>query len=489
MNWEDGTMKRYAFLFAVAIAVCSTAFGDVVTFPDPNVEAVIRDAIGIPTGDIEDTDLIGLTNLDASDRGITDLTGLEYAVDLTVLALWGNPISDLSPLSGLTGLTELVFGHNQISDLSPLSGLTNLSTINLNGNPVSDLSPLSGLTSLTRLYLACNDVSDLSPLSGLTSLTTLWVWENQISDVSPLSGLTGLTELELGGNQISDVGALSGLTSLTELWLWENQISDASPLSGLTSLTWLNLSGNQISDVSALVANAGIDTGDVVRLLWNPLSQDTIDTDIPILEGRGVTVYYGELCVALYPTDAGVGDPLNLTLYINGEPTDPVHLNIWYVEMWTWEEIPAVIPELTEDMLSATVWHVEYGENWPNYRTRYMGFTGTFADAIAEGGYGGPSCEFLVDSDGDGLRDVVETNTGVYVSPTDTGTDPNNPDTDGDGISDGREVAFGTDPTDPESWPALPTTNFTGLILLTAVFLLAGLVVVRRRKVFAQRSS
>jgi len=44
------------------------------------------------------------------------------------------------------------------------------------------------------------------------------------------------------------------------------------------------------------------------------------------------------------------------------------------------------------------------------------------------------------DEDGDGLPNRVETNTGVYVSPEDTGTDPYNRDTDGDGLSDGDEV-------------------------------------------------
>jgi hypothetical protein len=44
------------------------------------------------------------------------------------------------------------------------------------------------------------------------------------------------------------------------------------------------------------------------------------------------------------------------------------------------------------------------------------------------------------DTDGDGLSNSVETNTGIYVSPTDTGTDPNNPDSDGDGVNDGAEV-------------------------------------------------
>jgi len=44
------------------------------------------------------------------------------------------------------------------------------------------------------------------------------------------------------------------------------------------------------------------------------------------------------------------------------------------------------------------------------------------------------------DSDGDGLANSVETDTGIYDGPMDTGTDPLNPDTDGDGLKDGDEV-------------------------------------------------
>ncbi len=47
------------------------------------------------------------------------------------------------------------------------------------------------------------------------------------------------------------------------------------------------------------------------------------------------------------------------------------------------------------------------------------------------------------DTDGDGIFDIYETNTGIYVSVTDTGTSPNNPDTDGDGLLDGVETATG----------------------------------------------
>ena len=75
------------------------------------------------------------------------------------------------------------------------------------------------------------------------------------------------------------------------------------------------------------------------------------------------------------------------------------------------------------------------------------------------------------DDDGDGLLDVVETNTGIFVGPYDTGTDPLRVDTDGDSYSDGFELANGSDPTDPQSVPAapaVPAIPIPGLVLLAA---------------------
>jgi hypothetical protein len=61
----------------------------------------------------------------------------------------------------------------------------------------------------------------------------------------------------------------------------------------------------------------------------------------------------------------------------------------------------------------------------------------TVYDAVFKNGFEEPCSE---DADSDGLADCVETNTGIFVSATDTGTDPHNPDTDGDGLLDGEEV-------------------------------------------------
>lgn len=61
------------------------------------------------------------------------------------------------------------------------------------------------------------------------------------------------------------------------------------------------------------------------------------------------------------------------------------------------------------------------------------------------------------DSDGDGLSDLVETNTGDFADSMDTGTDPNQQDTDGDSFRDNREIFFGTDPNADDSVPVIST--------------------------------
>ena len=66
-------------------------------------------------------------------------------------------------------------------------------------------------------------------------------------------------------------------------------------------------------------------------------------------------------------------------------------------------------------------------------------------------GFGEVAFELAGDLDSDGIPDAFETNTGTYVSSTDTGTDPNDADSDDDGLDDGAEVALGTDPNEEDS--------------------------------------
>ena len=238
----------------------------VVNFPDINLEAAIRDAIGKPTGGIYPIDLVGLTTLDASSRSISDLTGIEFCTSLTGLNLSDNQISDITPLSGLTSITYLELNENQISDITPLSGLTGLYTLWIDNNQVSDITPLANLTNLGQIQAQWNQISDITPLANLANLQYLSIGTNKIRDLSPLSSLTNLVMLAIG-NQVSDLTPLSSLTNLTSLYLFMNEVTDISPIAGLTGLTTLQLTDN-------------------------PLNAAAYDTYIPQFQSGGTVVDY-----------------------------------------------------------------------------------------------------------------------------------------------------------------------------------------------------
>ena len=267
----------------------NTSSDELVIFSDSNLEQKIREEISKPSGNIYKSDLINLTDLDARSLSITNISGIEYCINLSYLSLNYNQISDIIPLSKLSNLTELVMLNNQISDVSALSNLTNLSILWLIGNQITDITPLSTLNALTTLHLDANNISNINPVANLTNLTELGLMANQISDISALFDLTELRSVYISGNQITDISALFDLTELRSVDISSNQITDISALSGIQDPWRIYLSNNQVTQIDTLVSNDGIDSGDEVDLSNNPLDIDDLP-NIQILEDRGVNV-------------------------------------------------------------------------------------------------------------------------------------------------------------------------------------------------------
>ena len=137
---------------------CSSG-GATVTIPDANLRAVIADSLGKASGaPITRAEMASLTRIDAPNKGIRNLTGLEHATNLQRLDL------------GRVWVNDELVNSNDISNLSPLSNLTNLKSLDLDANSISDVSVLSGLTNLRSLYLGANSISDISPLVANTGL-------------------------------------------------------------------------------------------------------------------------------------------------------------------------------------------------------------------------------------------------------------------------------------------------------------------------------
>lgn len=159
--------------------------------PDPALRAAVREALGIPDDEsLTQSDMKQLTELEAQNRQITNLIGLEHATNLTGMWLEGNPILDLSPLANLVQLQSLNMGGCQISDIRSLANLTRLESLRLPHNRIKNITPLANLTGLTDLWLIDNYITDVRPLEKLTLLEELRIQNNVITDYSPLAALS-----------------------------------------------------------------------------------------------------------------------------------------------------------------------------------------------------------------------------------------------------------------------------------------------------------
>lgn len=89
-----------------------------------------------------------------------------------------------------------------------------------------------------------------------------------------------------------------------------------------------------------------------------------------------------------------------------------------------------------------------------------------------------------LDDDGDGLDDLVETATEMFVSSLNTGSNPFLPDSDGDGFNDGVEVLAGSDPNDETSRPAIhvPSAGTISAMLMVVMLVVVGLRTFRMRR-------
>jgi len=66
---------------------------------DPNLEAALRVILRKPAVALNNVDLISLTELHLTDPAISNLSGLEWATNLTVLSVTANTISNLNVLT------------------------------------------------------------------------------------------------------------------------------------------------------------------------------------------------------------------------------------------------------------------------------------------------------------------------------------------------------------------------------------------------------
>jgi Leucine-rich repeat (LRR) protein len=152
--------------------LASSARAQEVSIPDPALNTVIRETLAKPSGPLTVQDMLSLTNLDASFRGVQSLEGLGTAHNLTRLILDGDPLTSFVFPPGLTNLASLHLAANHVTSITLPADMTRLTSFALtyNLNLLHDFSFLSDQTNLTGLDLGYNELGSLTHRSEAEEL-------------------------------------------------------------------------------------------------------------------------------------------------------------------------------------------------------------------------------------------------------------------------------------------------------------------------------
>ncbi|MBL4668737.1 MAG: hypothetical protein JKY30_05685, partial [Flavobacteriales bacterium] len=175
-----------------------------VNIPDANFKAYLVGNTAINTNldtEIQCSEAAAFAGtINCGTSTITDLTGIEEFVNLTVLLCSNNPLASVD-LSQNIALTEISFLNNNLSAIN-LSTNTQLTYVEVSGNSLSSLD-ISMLTNLTQLWAKNNGLYTLS-LPSSSSITTLVLFQNNLTSLD-LSLQSNLVALDIHTNNLSSL--------------------------------------------------------------------------------------------------------------------------------------------------------------------------------------------------------------------------------------------------------------------------------------------
>ena len=218
---------------------------DNTNFPDANFRTVVKKFDTNQDSSLSDTEIAAVKKINCSNKGITNLKGIEYFTSLNILRCTDNQLTALD-VSENTALTKLNCCFNKLTSLD-VSKNTALAILECNANRLTALD-VSKNTALTELNCSVNKLTSLD-VSKNTALTELYCNDNQLTSLD-VSKNTALISLSCVCNQLTSLD-VSKNTALQILNCNYNQLT-VLDVSKNTALTGLKCRNNQLTvlDVS-----------------------------------------------------------------------------------------------------------------------------------------------------------------------------------------------------------------------------------------------
>ncbi len=213
---------------ALHIGQCKIAVPncEIINFPDPNFKQALLNHIPVidtdGDGEICIDEAQTATSIRASDRNITNASGIEYFKNISYLSLSDNSLSSLD-LSSNTRLSEVHLSNNKL--------------VNIN---------LLNIIVLEKLFIGGNMLSQLN-LTKNINLKRLSAWGNQLAQIN-LKENTLLEDVFLNGNLFTQID-ITNNKNLISLSIRENNLTSLNTDNNLT-LKNLTVSRNKINQLN-----------------------------------------------------------------------------------------------------------------------------------------------------------------------------------------------------------------------------------------------
>ncbi|MBC1429153.1 LapB repeat-containing protein [Listeria seeligeri] len=184
------------------------AADDIVNIPDPAFKSYLNDLLGQPsTSDITEAQMDTIATITINGGSVSDITGIDYAHNLTSVRIANTQVMDFSLLASLPKLTNISLAGNNITSNSipNLNNLQNLSNLSISPASLdnSALTKINKIPNLTFLDLDSNySLTDIMPLQSLPNLATLFVQFCGIHDYRGIENFPKLNNLSAYGQNV-----------------------------------------------------------------------------------------------------------------------------------------------------------------------------------------------------------------------------------------------------------------------------------------------
>jgi hypothetical protein len=255
MSWKRG----FILVVVTAVFVGKGAAALDVSVPDAELLKAFCAALAKPVGPVTDEELATVYTLAANDKGISDLTGIQYCTALVSLSLFKNNISNLQPLASMPNLATLDLSWNSISSLGAITSMPKIADLNLSHNPISSLAglPVGPYRKLNLSFMALTSLTSMPavqfvPASMTSPDSTFNLASNQLQSLSGLPAATAMIWFDATSNRLTSLAGLSALESLRSLRLADNQLTSLAGLPSYPYLVSLEVSENSLTSLSSL---------------------------------------------------------------------------------------------------------------------------------------------------------------------------------------------------------------------------------------------